>query len=154
MRFRRAAATGLVLRSAVACLLVACGSPNEHPPDQVLRDSLGLAETDQVFRVEVVAEDGREDARPPEVTIPPGAFVEFVTGDRRLHTVAFLLDDMDPSTADFLRTTDQVESPPLLELGSRFVLSFRGAPPGRYPYQLEGNGRPARGLVIVEEASR
>lgn len=154
MTFRRAPATGLLLTSGVACLLVACGSRNEHPPDQILRDSLGLVETDRVFRVEVMAEDGREGARPPEVRIPPESFVEFVTRDRRLHTIAFLLDDMDPSAADFLRTTDQVASPPLLELGSRFVLSFRGAPAGRYPYRLEGNGEPARGLVIVEETAR
>ena len=136
----------LVLCSAAA----ACGPTNENPPDQLLRDSLGLQETDQVFRVTVSASDNRERPRPPEVRVPPGTFVEFVTTDRRLHTVSFLLDSIPRASADFLTSSGQDRSPPLLELGARFVVSFRDAPPGRYPYRVEGNGEPGRGVVIVE----
>lgn len=133
----------------VTVLAVGCGRANEHPPDQLLIDSLGLEESDQVFRVELSAEGNRETATPSEVRVPPGAFVEFVTIDRRLHTVAFDLDGAPAAGADFLRETRQDASPPLLDLDSRFVVSFVDAPTGRYPYVVEGNGEPMRGVVVV-----
>jgi hypothetical protein len=46
--------------------------------------------------------------------------------------------------------TDQVASPPLLRLDSRYVVDFEGGPPGRYPYLLEGSGAAGRGVVVVE----
>lgn len=138
-----------VVATALATTLsVGCGA-NEHPPDQFLQDSLGLEGSDQVFRVELAAESNRETATPSEVRVPPGAFVEFVTTDRRLHTVEFSLDDTSAAGAEFLRDTGQDASPPLLELGSRFVVSFADAPTGRYPYLVEGNGEPVRGVVVV-----
>jgi hypothetical protein len=36
-----------------------------------------------------------------------------------------------------------------LRLDSRFVLDFREAPAGRYPYAVEGSGASGRGVVIV-----
>ena len=102
-----------------------------------------------MLTVELSAVDNRERLRPAEVTVPPGGFVEFRTTDRRLHTVRFLLDDLSGPAAAFLRDTDQVSSPPLLELGSRFVVTFRDAPEGRYPYLVEGNGQASRGVVLV-----
>lgn len=143
------AAVALVLAGA---LLAGCTRPNQNPPDQLLRDSLGLEESDQVFRVELRIEEGAERASPGEVTVPPGAFVEFVSRDRLLHTVEFQTDSMATRTADFLRSTGQDGAVPLLEPGSRFVVSFGEAPAGRYPYLLRGNGEPGGGVVVVATA--
>jgi hypothetical protein len=140
---------GLALAGLLSTALAGCAEDNEHPPDLLLRDSLGLAATDPVLRVEISAADNRERARPAEVRVPRDGFVEFRTADRRLHTVRFVLDGLPPDAADFLRSTEQVASPPLLELDARFVVSFREAPDGRYPYVVEGNGEPARGSVVV-----
>ena len=142
----------MALAVAAASLVAACGQGgNRNPPDQLLRDSLGLEETDRVFRVRVTSVENTESVRPSVLRVPPGAYVEFVTADRRLHTVTFRLDEMSAAAADFLRETRQDASPPLLELGSRFVVAFGDAPPGRYPYRVEGNGEPVRGTVVVAE---
>ena len=122
--------------------------PEELQPDSVLRERLGLTEEDEVHRVVLVSTD-REEARPDSTTVPPGAWVEFVTGDWRIHEVRFELDSLAPEAAAFLRNSGQVASPPLLHLDARFVVSFEEAPVARYPYLVEGNLATGRGVVIV-----
>ena len=48
-----------------------------------------------------------------------------------------------------LERADQLASPPLIYRDSRYVLAFEGAPAGKYPYAIEGNGRPGRGVIVV-----
>jgi plastocyanin len=128
-----------------------CSSPEpDHPPDQLLQDSLGLTEDDAVFRVGLSVREARERLRPAIVWIPSGAWVEFVVEDRRVHTVVFELDSMVTASAAVLRRAGQDASPPLVELGARFLVEFRDAPPGRYPFRVEGSGALARGAVVVE----
>ena len=93
--------------------------------------------------------DGAERADPALVSIEPGAFVEFITTDWFLHEVVFEADSLGAEQGAFMERTHQVASPPLIERDSRFVLSFEGAPSGRYPYRLEGNGRAGRGVIVV-----
>lgn len=145
--------TRLALAGVTAVLLglPGCGDANEHGPDQLLLDSLGLEPSDAVLRVEISGAGNREAARPRVVRVPVGGFVEFRTSDPRLHSVRFLVDSLPPAAADFLRSTGQTASPPLLELGARFVVTFRGAPEGRYPYVVEGNGETGRGAVQLGE---
>ena len=137
MKARRVATAAAVLLPVV---LAGCEPANDNPPDQLLQDSLGLESSDPVLRVELSAPENLERPRPETVRVPPGGFVEFRTADRRLHTVRVLLDSLPAAGADFLRTTGQDRSPPLLEQGARFVVSFRDAPAGRYPYLVEGIG--------------
>ena len=148
-RCHRGVTGGLALAGLLSTALVGCAGDNEHPPDVLLQDSLGLVATDPVLRVELSAAENRERAPPSEVRVPRNGFVEFRTMDRRLHTVRFVLDGLSPEAAEFLRSTEQVASPPLLELDARFVVSFREAPDGRYPYVVEGNGELAHGSVVV-----
>lgn len=136
----------------VLCLLgaAACGEQgNPNPPDQLLQDSLGLSGGDRVHRVVLGTRDGDEFADPVQVTIEPGAFVEFFSEDRRVRTVSFFVDSVAPAQAEFLRSTGQDRSPPLVEIESRFLVSFEGAPPGRYPFVVEGNQRAIPGTVVV-----
>lgn len=117
-------------------------------PDSLLRAELGLGDTDQVHRVAITG--GRqEEVRPADLQIAQGHWVEFVTADWRVHEVRFETDSLGPEALDFLVASDQVESPPLVELGARFLVSFAHAPEGRYPYVVEGNTLPARGVVVV-----
>jgi len=117
-------------------------------PDSVLRSELGLGDRDQVHRVELRG-GVREDATPAEVEIGEGHWVEFVSADWRVHEVRFELDSLGPEALAFMTGTDQVGSPPLVELGARFVVAFMDAPAGRYPFILEGNTDPGRGVVVV-----
>ena len=92
----------------------------------------------------------REVADPGEVTVPSEAYVEFATADWLVHEVTFELDSLGADARAFLEGTDQVASPPLLRLDSRFVVHFEGAPSGRYPFVLLGSSQAGRGVVIVE----
>ncbi len=117
-------------------------------PDEVLQAELGLTLDDRVYRVALSGGQG-ERAEPAALSIEPGAYVEFVTTDWLIHEVLFETDSLAAEQLEFLERTDQVASPPLIDRQSRYVLSFIGAPLGRYAYRLEGNGRPARGVIVV-----
>ncbi|HZD05070.1 MAG TPA: hypothetical protein VE173_09130, partial [Longimicrobiales bacterium] len=114
-------------------------------------DSLGLTDADRVFRVGLSVVDGENTAEPGSLTVPRGAWVEFVAADGWTRMVAFELDSLSDAAAELLRSTGQDASPPLLDAGTRFVVHFAGAPAGRYPYRVEGSARAARGVVVVAE---
>ena len=126
-----------------------CRVDSELQPDEVLRAELGLTDRDEVHRVVITGGDV-ELAAPQATTIRPGAYLEFVTGDWFVHEIIFELDSLLPEARAFLERTDQVASPPLLRLDSRYVVDFEGSPPGRYPFILEGSGAEGRGVVVVE----
>ncbi len=90
-----------------------------------------------------------EQIRPASVSVSPGAYVEFVTGDWRIHEVHFELDSLDDAARSFLQASDQASSPPLVDRDSRFVVRFADAPSGRYPFVVKGNGAPGHGVVVV-----
>jgi hypothetical protein len=149
---RRPWAAGPTLRVlGLSALLVAgCGPevPPELQPDDVLRRELGLTESDEVHRISLTGSD-REQVVPPEVTVPPAAWVEFVSADWRVHEVHFEADSLSVQALGFLTRTSQMDSPPLLHKDARFVVSFQGAPEGRYPFRVDGNRAPGRGVVVV-----
>ena len=117
-------------------------------PDSVLQAELGLTDRDEVHRVLIQGGDV-ETLTPGEVPIPAGAWVEFVTNDWLVHEIRFEVDSLTAEARAFLEESDQVASPPMVNLGDRFVVSFVGAPDGRYPFIAEGNGAPGRGVVVV-----
>ncbi len=135
-----------------AALFVATGCQERRDPslepDALLQAELGLTVADRVHRVRITG-GGGEAADPPVVSIEPGAYVEFVSADWLLHEVLFEADSLSEAQRGFLERTDQIASPPLIERGSRYVLTFAGAPVGRYVYTLEGNGRSGRGVIVV-----
>ncbi len=131
-------------------VVVGCkGQPNpEFRPDETLKRELGLTDLDEVHRVTLTGAEA-EAIDSPSVTVAPGAYVEFVTADWRIHEVHFELDSLDAPARSFLERSDQASSPPLVDRDSRFVVWFDRAPPGRYSYVVQGNGASARGVVIV-----
>lgn len=141
-----------LLRAPAVLILLAAACAGEPDrtlqPDSVLQAELGLTLDDRVFRVAVTGGE-RERAEPAALSIEPGAYVEFHTTDWLVHEIIFDTDSLGVAQRSFLESTDQVASPPLIERASRYVLSFAGAPPGRYAYRLEGNGRPGRGVIVV-----
>lgn len=126
-------------------------APPRNLPDTVLRDSLGLTDADRVHRVHLRVEAGAFTVEPTPLAVRRGVWVEFVSSEGWPRTVTFEMDSLPRPAAELLRSTGQEASPPLLDPGSRFVVSFAGAPAGRYPYLVEGSARIARGVVIVED---
>ena len=135
---------------ASVALVSACKADPELRPDALLQQELGLTDRNEVYRVAITGGES-EVATPSETTVQAGAFVEFATADWLVHEVIFELDSLGPEARGFLERTDQVASPPLLRLDSRFVLDFSDAPAGRYPYVIEGSSKSGRGVVIVAE---
>ncbi len=133
----------------IAAASTSCQVDSELQPDEVLRSELGLTDRDEVHRVVITGGDV-ELAEPQATTIQPGAYLEFVTGDWFVHEIIFELDSLLPEARAFLERTDQVASPPLLRLDSRYVVDFEGGPPGRYPFVLEGSGATGHGVVVVK----
>jgi plastocyanin len=137
--------------AALALLSGACREeppPPAFPPDSVLRAELGLTDADEVHRVSITG--GKlERVEPSEVQVPTGAWVEFVTTDWRVHQLRFVSDSLDAGRLAFLVDSDQMDSPPLVDRDARFVVSFSGAPAGRYPYVVEGSGTSTNGVVVV-----
>ncbi|MDX1646623.1 MAG: hypothetical protein R3304_05730 [Longimicrobiales bacterium] len=143
---------------ALAAVFWACACDRTPPdpqlvPDVVLQTELGLTENDRVHTIRVSTADV-ERADPLQLNVRPGDYVQFVSDDRFVHEVVFPLDSLPPPRRAFLSRTGQSASPPLLELGARFVVSFVGAPVGRYPYRLEGNRGPGGGEIVVAEPER
>lgn len=118
-------------------------------PDEYLQSELGLTPKDRIHSVSISGGTA-ERAEPGAVSVRVGDYLQFVSADWRVHEVMFELDSLRPAARRFLEGTGQVASPPLLQQGSRFVLSFSDAPPGRYPFSLAGNSSGGRGVVIVE----
>jgi plastocyanin len=147
----------ILLLALLACPLGACKDDEDISlrPDALLRDSLGLGDEDRVHRVQLASStDGGESADPATLEVRPGDWVEFVTSDRRIHVVSFALDGLPEASARFLIESGQQGSPPLMDPGTRFVVSFAGAPLGRYPFEVIGNGRAAQGAVVVADPAR
>jgi plastocyanin len=141
---------GLAAAGVICSVLLGCQPDPTLQPDEVLQGELGLTARDRVHRVLLTGGE-TEHADPAAVSIEPGAHVEFVTTDWLIHEVIFERDSVAEPAWLFLERTDQTASPPLIDKESRYVLSFERAPLGRYPYRLEGNGRPGRGVIVVAE---
>ncbi len=148
------------MRWVVACAVLVgggCGRdevPLELQPDSLLMTSLGLTARDVVHRVQVRSRGAAEVAEPERTRVGRDDWVSFQGGDARGHTVRFDSARMDAPARAWLRDTDQVESPPLFTPASRWVVSFRNAPAGAYPYLVEGGGTPGSGWIELQPGDR
>ena len=91
-----------------------------------------------------------EHVVPGRVVVRTGGELVFRTVDNRVHTIEFVTDSLSPAALDFLRTTGQLRSPPLVTRGTVYRISLAGAPPGYYPFVAEGPGPPVRGGLFIE----
>ncbi|NIP60864.1 MAG: hypothetical protein GWM92_12905 [Gemmatimonadetes bacterium] len=146
---------GAVARTFAPLLLllgVACGGEPERAavdPHAALRQRLGIDADVRIHRITLGGRGAREHVVPPRLEVTSGDVVEFLTVDGRIHTVEFPVDSLSMVTAAFLRGTGQLESPPLVDRGTRFVITLRGAPPGRYLFRSRGSGQDAWGEIVV-----
>ena len=123
-------------------------------PEQLLRDSLSLGDDDRVHRIRLGSVGNRENPNPATLVVRPGDYVQFVSGDNRVHAVSFPVEGLSPPAADFLRRTGQQASPPMVVADARFVVTFADAPPGLYPFVVIGNGVTGKGSIQVDEPKR
>lgn len=93
---------------------------------------------------------GREQVEPDTLVAGVGRYLSFRSADHWPRTVRFQLDSVAPEGRAFLEGAGAVESPPLVEAGSRWVVELDGAPAGVYPFEVAGSRLPGRGVVVVE----
>jgi hypothetical protein len=138
-----------ILTSALTALVVACEAAPEFPPDVVLQDSLGLTPEDHVHVVAVLHLHGEEATDPDSILVRPGDWVDFRTRDAHPRVVRFPADSLSGDRLEFLRARGILESPPMVRPGVHWVLPTDSAPPGRYPYRVDGSGASGWGVVVV-----
>lgn len=133
--------------------LAACSPPESGAEgadvDTTLLDSLGIEMDRIIERVSLGGARASEHVVPPTVVVESATVVEFYTVDRRVHSITFMEDSLTLPARKFLEDKGQLTSPPLVERGSRFVVDFMDAPPGRYPYCSHGHGESACGVIVV-----
>jgi plastocyanin len=137
------------LTLALVVSTVGCEKEPERHVDPRLVDALGLRGDELVHTISLGGRGSEEHIVPPRLEIGVGEVVQFVTVDRRVHAVRFPTDSLAQPEAAFIETTGQGASPPLLGLGSRFVVTFENAPPGRYPFLSSGHGEATGGIIFV-----
>lgn len=126
------------------------GSDNA-PPDRYadVRERLDVEPERVIHEITIGGRGNEEHVVPTVLQLPRDAIVVFTTVDGRVHTVSFPEDSLALDAALFLERTSQQRSPPLVDRGSRFVLTFEGAPGGRYRFRSEGPGGEAWGTLLV-----
>ena len=128
--------------------LLACSSGDEDLRASL--SALGIHDPGPVYVVSLAGWGGTEQPVPDTVRVPPGAVVVFQVADFRVHTVTFPQDSLTSAQSGFIAQASRGRSPPLIERGSRYIVSFAEAPPGTYPFRIGGFGASAGGAVVVE----
>jgi hypothetical protein len=131
--------------------LISCdlGGGGESPSDAALRDTLGIGPRVELHRVALGGERDSERILPSELVAHEGDVVAFETVDGRIHELAFDADSLAPEVLRFLRETGQLASPPLIDLGTRFLVDLRGAPDGRYVFRGRTVGLPVYAVILI-----
>lgn len=106
----------------------------------------------RVHLVRMVASGDSASFTPAELTVQEGDLVRFVMGSSKPESVTFEVDGLAPDAVEFVRTQGLRTGELLTGSGQVYDVSFRGAPPGRYPFRSLPHGdRGMRGVVIVTE---
>ncbi len=87
------------------------------------------------------------ELEPAETTIRTGDVLRFIAQDAGAHAIAFDGDGMSEEARSFLETSGQMRSPPFMAAGSKWVVSFDGAPPGSYRFRCPTHG--VQGVITV-----
>ncbi|MEX2526189.1 MAG: hypothetical protein WEA09_01010 [Gemmatimonadota bacterium] len=136
---------------------MACGQAPSPSPEvleeqrevEALRELLGLERSVPLHGVVLGDESGGDDPQPALTEVDSESVVHFLSQDHRARWIRFIPDSLSPVALRFLEERGQLTSPPLVAPGSRFVVTFQGAPPGLYPYEVQSHGAAVQGAVRV-----
>jgi plastocyanin len=113
-----------------------------------------LTETSRGVSVHLVRMVVRGDTaafEPTEVTAARGDLVRFVMVSSQPETVAFDLEGVEPEVAAYVREHELHHGELLTAAGEVYDVSFRDAPPGRYPFRSVPHlDRGMRGVVLIQ----
>jgi plastocyanin len=138
-----------VLLSALCLAASACDAPalpGSGPELQLDGATVRLPRGASVHTVELGA--ASRGFQPPRVAARPGDAVRFTVTDAMLHDIAFDDAALPADARNFLESTGQLRSPPLVVRGATWVVNLEDAPPGRYPFLCTTHGE--RGEIGIE----
>ncbi|CAN5815167.1 hypothetical protein BH23GEM11_BH23GEM11_15070 [soil metagenome] len=141
----------VVVLALPTLVLAACDTDFPPPSDPELAEALGLPPRTPIYRFDLADRQGAVGLFPGEWEISQGSVVQFLTRDPRVYSIHFERGSMSAEAWGFLEASGQESSPPLTREGARFVLLFDDAPPGIYPFRVEGQARAARGEIRVRD---
>jgi hypothetical protein len=148
--------TFVVRRTGAFLFLAVAGCGIEPKIPQIIEEASTDPHSEIASKAQVVQLSGGRDVEhivPPHLEIDVGEWVQFITLDRRVHMLSFIPDSISTEAFEYLEDTRQLEGPPLLARGSRFLVDFRKAPAGRYVFSSESHGDPVFGSVTVRGIS-
>lgn len=118
-------------------LLAACErAPLTEQKDRTLElagDTIELPAGVDLHDVAVRTGEQYRDFEPRQVQARPGDYFRFTTRDSRTHAIVF--EPGDPAVRNWLESTGQLRSPPLVTNGASWVISLEKAPLGSYPFR-------------------
>ena len=117
--------------------------------DPLLRDSLPDAVGARMRVVEIGFGPGGEKVAPDSVELLPGEQVDFHTLDGSPRVARFRVMGLDEAQYRFLTEGSGLSSPPLVAANTHWVVDFAQAPPGRYPFEVEGPRGAVDGVLWV-----
>lgn len=112
------------------------------------KDTIDLGKEVAVVEIRLGGGGASGVIRPETARARVGDVVRFLAIDARGHAVAFQDSALAPDARAFLLGTRQLRGPPLISAGASWVVSLKGAPPGRYPFR--SLTRAAAGILLVE----
>lgn len=105
----------------------------------------------RVHLVRMVVQGDTAAFEPAEIHASPGDVVRFVMAGSRPETIAFTAEGLTAGAAAFIRDGGLSHGELLTRAGQVYDVSFRDAPPGRYPFHSVPHlDRGMRGIVVVE----
>ncbi len=87
------------------------------------------------------------ELEPPASTVRTGDLLRFISQDAGAHAIAFDGEAMTAEARAFMEKAGQLRSPPFMAEGSTWVISFKDAPAGSYPYRCPTHG--VQGTITV-----
>jgi plastocyanin len=125
------------------------GARNDEKGPRVLElagDTVKLPDSVHVATVRIDRTKLAE-LEPATSTVRTGDLLRFMAQDAGAHAIAFDGSALSADARAFMERTGQLRSPPFMAEGSTWVVSFKDAPPGTYPYRCPTHG--AQGAITV-----
>jgi plastocyanin len=110
---------------------------------ELTNDTIQLADGVHLRDVEV-RRQATGDFEPAAVEADVGDVVRFTAHDRGGHALVFEGPLLQENARQWLGTTGQLRSPPLISDSSAWVISLKDAPPGEYPFRCTTHATTGR----------
>ncbi len=151
--WRIAPTLGVVVSAGLLCLaaLAGCEADRGPPSHPELRAELAIGDDVVIHDILLSGRGDQSRLLPAYTEVDVGDLVHFRVMDLRVHRIRFDLEGLPEGGREFLRDTGQTSPPPLTEQDARLIFTFQGAPPGPYPFRVEGYGAPVEGEIRVRD---